>query len=65
MGEAVLMKPIPNMKRQAAEYFRWQGAIKFLLLVLLVAIIFLLGQDMVRHRFFRGGWVNNRGVLKP
>ena len=59
------MKPIPNMRRQAGEYFRWAGAIKFLLLVLLVAIIFLLGQDMVRHRFFRGGWVNHRDVLKP
>jgi hypothetical protein len=28
-------------------------------------IIFLLGRDMVRHRFFRGGWVNQHDVLKP
>jgi hypothetical protein len=35
------------------------------LLAILLVIIFLLGQAMVRHRFFRGGWVNERDVLKP
>jgi hypothetical protein len=43
----------------------WVGFVKFLLLAILVILIFLLGQAMVNHRFFRGGWVNQRDVLKP
>jgi hypothetical protein len=35
------------------------------LLVILVALIFLLGQEMVKHRFFQGGWVDKHDVLKP
>ena len=42
----------------------WSAMIKFLLLVLLVVIIFMLGKDMVRHRFFRGGWVSQHDVLR-
>jgi hypothetical protein len=53
------------MTEPAGENLGWQGAIKLLLLVLLVVIIFLLGLDMVRHRFFRGGWINQQDVLKP
>jgi hypothetical protein len=41
------------------------GIVKSLLLVVLIGLIFLLGQQMVRHRFFRGGWVDKRDVLKP
>jgi hypothetical protein len=59
------MRSLPNIIVAEGQGSRWQGAIKFLLLVLLVAIIFLLGREMVRHRFFRGGWVNQRDVLKP
>jgi hypothetical protein len=43
----------------------WLGIVKFLFLALLIVIVFLLAQDMVRHRFFRGGRVNQRDVLKP
>jgi hypothetical protein len=43
----------------------WLGVIKFLLIAILIGMIFLLGQQMVRHRFFRGGWVDQRDVLKP
>lgn len=43
----------------------WTGIIKFLLLAILIGLIFLLGQEMVRHRFFRGGWVDQHDVLKP
>ena len=43
----------------------WAGIVKFLLLALLIVLIFLLGQSMVSHRFFRGGWVSDRNVLKP
>jgi hypothetical protein len=41
------------------------GFVKFLLLAILFGAIFLLAQTMVRHRFFRGGWVDQRDVLKP
>jgi ABC-type microcin C transport system permease subunit YejE len=59
------MGPNSNMTGPAGRNSPWLGIVKFLFLVLLVVIIFLLGQDMVRHRFFRGGWVNQRDVLKP
>jgi ABC-type microcin C transport system permease subunit YejE len=53
------------MTGPATQNSPWLGLVKFLLLALLIAIVFLVGQDMVRHRFFRGGWVNQRDVLKP
>jgi hypothetical protein len=43
----------------------WLGFVKFLLLAILVGLIYLLAQSMVSHRFFRGGWVDQRDVLKP
>jgi len=55
------MRPNSDMERNSP----WLGPVKFLFLVLLVVIMFLLGRDMVRHRFFRGGSVNQRDVLKP
>jgi hypothetical protein len=36
-----------------------------LFIVVLVALFFLLGHNMVRHRFFRGGWSNHRGSISP
>ena len=59
------MRPNSNITGPTGRNSPWLGTVKFLLLVLLVVIIFLLGRDMVRHRFFRGGWVNQRDVLKP
>ena len=41
------------------------GIGKFLFVVVLAVILFLLVQSMVRHRFFRGGWVNRNGSLGP
>ena len=49
----------------AARQSPWIGIVKFLLLVILIGVIFLIGQEMVRHRFFRGGWVDQHDVLKP
>jgi ABC-type microcin C transport system permease subunit YejE len=54
-----------NTTDPAARNSPWLGVVKFLFLVILIVIIFLLGQDMVRHRFFQGGWVSQHGVLKP
>jgi hypothetical protein len=59
------MTRVPNTPDPAAQPSPWLGIVKFLLLVLLIAMIFLLGHEMVRHRFFRGGWVDQRDVLKP
>ena len=59
------MTPISNTPRPAARPSPWLGIVKFLLLAILIAMIFLLGQQMVSHRFFRGGWVDQRDVLKP
>jgi hypothetical protein len=59
------MTPASNTRGPAEQPSPWLGLVKFLLLAILVASIYLLGQAMVRHRFFRGGWVDNRGVLKP
>ena len=39
------------------------GSLVFI--VALAVVFFLLGQSMVHHRFFRGGWVNRYGVVRP
>lgn len=57
------MAPVSNTP--GAGQSPWLGIIKFLLLVILFVLVYLLGQEMVRHRFFRGGWVDQRDVLKP
>ena len=59
------MTPISNIPRPAARPSPWLGTVKLLLLAILIAMIFLLGQQMVSHRFFRGGYVDQRNVLKP
>lgn len=59
------MAPTANPTGPEPEPSPWLGMVKFLLLVVLFGLIFLLGQQMVRHRFFRGGWVDQRDVLKP
>jgi hypothetical protein len=59
------MAPISNATGPPAVQPPWSGIVKFLLLVILVTLIFLLGQEMVKHRFFQGGWVDQHDVLKP
>jgi hypothetical protein len=44
---------------------KWVGLGKFLFIVVLVVIFFLLGQSMVRHRFFRGGRRNQNSSIAP
>jgi hypothetical protein len=43
----------------------WFGTGKFLFVIVLVVLFFLLGHNMVRHRFFRGGWSTHRGFILP
>ena len=41
----------------------WLAIGKFLLLAAFVVAVYLLGASMVHHRFFRGGRIDQRGVL--
>jgi hypothetical protein len=59
------MTLVSNTPDPLARPSPWPGFVKFLLVAILLGMIFLLGQQMVRHRFFRGGYVDQRGVLKP
>jgi hypothetical protein len=43
----------------------WLGIGRFLLVVALIVMFFMLGRSMVHHRFFRGGWVDRHGTLRP
>lgn len=43
----------------------WFEIGKFLFVVGLAVAIFLLGLSMVHHRFFRGGWIDQHGKLRP
>ena len=65
VGDAVQMTLNANTTGPAARQSPWLGIVKLLFIVILIAIIFLLGQDMVRHRFFGGGWVDQHDVLRP
>ena len=59
------MTAISNTKDSDVRQSPWLGFVKLLLLAILVGLIFLVAQSMVAHRFFRGGWVDQRDVLKP
>jgi hypothetical protein len=43
----------------------WFGITRILLVTILIAVIYLLAEDMVGHRFFRGGWINHHDRLMP
>jgi hypothetical protein len=43
----------------------WFGITRILFVAILVAVIYLLAEDMVGHRFFRGGWINHQERLMP
>ncbi len=41
----------------------WCAIGKILLLAALIVAVYLLGASMAHHRFFRGGRIDQRGVL--
>jgi len=43
----------------------WFGITRLLFVAILIAVIYLLAEDMVGHRFFRGGWINHQHRLMP
>jgi hypothetical protein len=49
-------------ERQNSLWFRIG---EFLVVVVLGVAFYLLGLSMVHHRFFRGGYINQHGVLRP
>lgn len=51
--------------RPAEQNSRRVSIAKVLFVVVLAVLIYLLGQSMVRHRFFRGGRVNQHDRLMP
>jgi hypothetical protein len=54
-----------DAERPADQKPRWVFIAKLFFLAILAVLIFLLGQSMVRHRFFRGGRINQHGRLMP
>jgi hypothetical protein len=43
----------------------WGEVIKFLFIVAFVVILYLLGQSMVQHHFFRGGGLDRHSTTQP
>jgi hypothetical protein len=49
----------------ARDETHWPAIIKAAIIASLVALFLLLGMSMVEHRFFRGGRIDDHGVLRP
>jgi hypothetical protein len=54
-----------EVPRPAEQNSRWVSIARVLFVVILAVLIYLLGQSMVRHRFFRGGRINQHDRLMP
>ena len=64
-GGATLMTTHLNTTAPAGRKPPWFNIVRFLVIVAMVVMFFLLAQSMVHHRFFRGGWVDRNGRLRP
>ena len=54
-----------NASSTSEKRSSWLGIIRILFVAILIAVIYLLAEDMVGHRFFRGGWINHQDRLEP
>ena len=63
--DAAVMTTDSNRPGSAERRPHRVGIVGLLFIVVLAAVIFLLAQSMVHYRFFRGGWVNRNGVVRP
>jgi hypothetical protein len=63
--EAALMTTDLDTTGPEERKSTWLGVGKFLFIVLLAVLFFLLANNMARHRFFRGGWRNQHGSISP
>jgi hypothetical protein len=43
----------------------WGEVIKFLFIVAFVVVLYLLGQSMVQHHFFKGGGLDHHSTTQP
>jgi heme/copper-type cytochrome/quinol oxidase subunit 4 len=59
------MIPNSNTTVPVSRRSPWSGIVKFLFIVILTIIIFLLAQEMARHRFHGGGRINRNDTLQP
>jgi len=50
---------------QEEHSLRWLGFARFLFIVVLTVLIFVLVSSMVRHHFFNGGQMNQHNVTGP
>ena len=55
----------PDRTAPGERRFMWSGIGKILFTAVLALLFFLLAHNMVRHRFFRGGWRNQHGSISP
>jgi hypothetical protein len=64
-GEVKQMATRSNTPTRPREMSPWFDVGQFVFLIGLAVAVFLLGQSMIHHRFFRGGYINQYGILKP
>lgn len=43
----------------------WLVIIRSAFIVVFTLLLFLLAHSMVKHRFFRGGWMSHNSTLQP
>ena len=61
--EVALMTTNSNKERFMGSKSPWFGIGKFLFVVSLIVIFFLLAQSMMRHRFLEGGRFRLNGTI--
>jgi hypothetical protein len=62
-GKAVSMRTPWNTMDPDERRVRLGGILKFLFIVVLTALFFLLAHSMVEHRFFQGGALHPNGSV--
>ena len=64
-GDSAVMTTDSSTQGRAGRRPPRFGIVGWPFIVVLAVVMNLLAQDMVRHRFFRGGWVNRNGSISP
>lgn len=54
-----------NTTASQRQKSNWLRVVQVLLVATFVVAVYLLGLSMVHHRFFRGGWIDQNGTLRP
>jgi hypothetical protein len=55
----------PQENNQEQQRSPWPGFARFLFIVVLTVLLFVLVSNMVRHHFFNGGQMNQHNVTGP